>query len=552
MRNLVVVIGVLLASGVARADGPSSPRLAAFEKKLAAHERGAEEAFWRQVVAEGTPIIEDLHEPGHLVVTFVWRGSASTQRVTLNGPVTPPQPEAELARVPGSNTFATTLSLPDNGRFNYFFVIDGERYIYKSPPERFRHDPYNKSAYDPLQSTLELPYAPPQPSMVAHPGVAVGTVWRHTLAPASPQERPRQIYVYTPPGYSATGPTYPLLVAFDAEAATTQIPLPMMLDELIASKRIPPVVALLIGNVDRMRDLRPNPTFADFVALDLVPWIRARYHATSDPRRTVLSGISLGGLSAAYGAFRHPEVFGNVLSQSGSFWWGPDDAEPEATAHDYAIGPKLPIRFWMEVGSFELGGPRAETTQLAANRHLRDLLHARGYDVAYREFAGNHTYLCWRGTITDGLTALFGTPSKLPAARAPKAAPRPALAAGPGARSSAWRLVRIGLLEDGDAMLAEAKRLVAAKAEDDLVDEDEVNNAGCQVFMLGHVRDSLALLRWNTERFPKSANTWDSLAWAYLMLGDRAHAIENFKIDVRLDPKNFGATQVLGELTARP
>ena len=553
MRELCVGIGVLLlACGAAFADGPTSPRLAAFEKQLAAHERGAEEAFWRQAAAEGTPIVEDVHEPGHLLVTFVWRGSASTRRVTLNGPVSPPQPEAELARVPGSNTFATTVSLRDDARVSYFFVIDGERELFKSPPERFRHDPFNRHAEDPLMSALELPQAPPQTSIVAHAGVPVGTLWRHTLPAASAKERPRQIYVYTPPGYSETGPAYPLLVAFDAEAATSQIPLPLVLDELIAAKRIPPVVALLIGNVDRMRDLIPNPTFADFVALDLVPWVRAHYHATSDPRRTVLSGISLGGLSAAYGAFRHPEVFGNVLSQSGSFWWGPDGAEPEATARDYTTGPKLPVRFWMEVGAFELGGPRPETTQLAGNRHLRDILRARGYDVAYHEFDGNHTYLCWRGTIGDGLTALFGTPSKLPAARAPKAAPRPPLAAGPGVRPSAWRLLRIGLLEGGDAMLAEAKRLLAANATGDLVDEDEINNAGCMLLSFAHARDSVPLLRWNTERFPKSANTWDSLAWAYLILGDRAHAIENFKIDVQLDPKNFGAAQVLGELTARP
>ena len=377
-------------------------------------------------------------------------------------------------------------------------------------------------------------------------------MWRHTLPAATTQEPARQILVYTPPGYSATGPAYPLLVAFDAEAATAALLLPMVLDELIAAKRIPPVVALLIGNVNRSKDLMPNPSFADFVALDLVRWVRTHYHATSDPRRTVLSGISLGGLASAYGAFRHPEVFGNVLSQSGSFWWGPKEEEPEATSRDYATAPRLPIRFWMEVGSFELGGPRAETTQLAGNRHLRDVLRARGYDVAYREFAGNHTYLCWRGTIADGLTALFGTPSKLPAARALKTAPRPPLSVGSGTRSSWWHLLRVGLLDGGDAVLTEAKRLLAGNSEGYAIDEDDVNMVGCILFMTGHAQASLPLLRWNTERFPKSANTWDSLAWVYRELGDRARAIENFKIDVRLDPKNVVAAHVLADLTGPP
>lgn len=65
--------------------------------------------------------------------------------------------------------------------------------------------------------------------------------------------------------------------------------------------------------------------------------------------------------------------------------------EPEQTSRDFAQSPRLPLRFWMEVGSFELGAPRVETTQLAGNRHLRDVLRARGYDVHYQEFAGNHS-----------------------------------------------------------------------------------------------------------------------------------------------------------------
>jgi len=121
-----------------------------------------------------------------------------------------------------------------------------------------------------------------------------------------------------------------------------------------------------------------------------------------------------------------------VLSQSGSFWWGPGDEEPEKTSRDFVASPRLPLRFWMEVGTAEIGNPAHETTMLAANRHLRDVLKARGYDVSYHEFDGNHSYVCWRGTLADGLVALLATPPKLAAIRAPKAAPRPPLAIAPG------------------------------------------------------------------------------------------------------------------------
>ena len=97
-----------------------------------------------------------------------------------------------------------------------------------------------------------------------------------------------------------------------------------------------------------------------------------------------------------------------------------------------------------------------------------------------------------------------------------------------------------------------AKRLLAANADGYVLDEDEINTAGCFLTSLDHTSEALGLLRWNTERFPKSANTWDSLAWAYYFLGDSTHAVENLNIDVRLDSKNRDATRLLEELKAFP
>jgi hypothetical protein len=42
-----------------------------------------------------------------------------------------------------------------------------------------------------------------------------------------------------------------------------------------------------------------------------------------------------------------------------------------------------------------------------------------------------------------------------------------------------------------------------------------------------------------------------AIAWAYVFLGARLHAILNFKHELALDPKNPIATTMLGELSAK-
>lgn len=70
---------------------------------------------------------------------------------------------------------------------------------------------------------------------------------------------------------------------------------------------------------------------------------------------------------------------------------------------------KLPVRFYMDVGLLETGPtPDNGPDMVVVNRHLRDVLQAKGYFVHYSEFNGGHEYLNWRGTLSDGLIVLMG------------------------------------------------------------------------------------------------------------------------------------------------
>ncbi|MGB2668989.1 MAG: alpha/beta hydrolase-fold protein [Candidatus Acidiferrum sp.] len=188
------------------------------------------------------------------------------------------------------------------------------------------------------------------------------------------------------------------------------IPTPTILDNLIAAKKIGPTVAIFVNNMgQRNRDLGGYAPFADFLALELIPWVRTNYRIKDGPGHVVLAGSSRGGLAASQCAFYHPDVVGNVLSQSGAFWVRNDDKNPPPWPITLDTGdmvltfrdsPRVPIKFYMEVGRFD--------GLVGINRELRDVLLLKGYVVTYREFDGGHDYLYWRGSLADGLIALIG------------------------------------------------------------------------------------------------------------------------------------------------
>jgi enterochelin esterase family protein len=250
--------------------------------------------------------------------------------------------------------------------------------------------------------------------------VPAGTVEPHRFESAT-LGNARVIWTYTPPGYRTDGDPYPLVVLFDG-FGYLKMDIAITLDNLIAEKRIPPVICAMIHQLDRNVELPCNPQFIDCIADELLPtWVRQRYHATGDPARTVIGGLSYGGLAATWAAFHRPHAFHNVLSQSGSYWWGPgltiparlDDASVDWhwLIRQYEASALPPLRFYLDVGTRErpdLTDVYIYPDQVACNRALRDVLVAKGHDVTYAEFIGGHDYACWRGTIADGLIALLG------------------------------------------------------------------------------------------------------------------------------------------------
>ena len=398
------------------------------------------DAFWSEVKATGTPLIEPLGEK-HALVTFLWRGAPDTRNVVvLLSDFAGVRPQDHMMRrLENSDVWFLTVRLPPAARFLYRLspndplnnaFLGG---LLGSSPQP---DPLNPKSFFDIGSIAELPGAPRQPWIVSNPDNPSGTVSNEQVIVSTQMKMERLVWVYTPPGYRSTGAPADLLVIFDGRMYIDRLLAPITFDNLIAGKRIAPVVAVFIENPFSVRndELSANPAYADFIATELVPWMRQRFNVTKDPRRVVIAGASAGGDGAMYVALQHSHVFGNVLSQSAGLS-SPErmqqyaERAPGAETGDrhvveeiedrsltegvwlarlFIAVPKRPIRFYMDVGTFEADFMGGGLGALEPNRHMRDVLLAKGYDVHYQEFIGGHDYINWRGTLADGLIALLG------------------------------------------------------------------------------------------------------------------------------------------------
>ena len=417
-------------------DQPSSPRLLVLRDRLTSGDRTALDKFWKEIREQGAPIIEPAADSDDdMLVTMLWRATEETRNVFVFrlGDVSKP-----MTRLLDTDLWYKTFRLQKGARFIYQFATN-----LPDPKEwrgitRFegalRNDPLNPfqftehyNEFNPYEgnsfSAVELPSAEQQSWTIVRPNVPAGRVQRDKFtSKLLGNERP--IWIYTPHGYATDKKRYGLLVLTDGGQYVNTVRVATTLDNLIAAGLIPPLVAVMVENPDRWRELSCNSTYADFLAQEIVPWARANYHATDRPEQTIIGGASQGGLQAAFVGLKHSEVFGNVLSQSGAFGWKPDgEKEWEWLNRQFAASARLPLRFSFEAGLLEgtwwwrdlmtrlPNAPPAnliDPTLLAANRNLRDTLQSKGYAVHYTEFNGNHGMLNWRGTLASHLIALAG------------------------------------------------------------------------------------------------------------------------------------------------
>jgi hypothetical protein len=242
-----------------------------------------------------------------------------------------------------------------------------------------------------------------------YPGIARDAGTFGTVDPADPAKLvvttshpapyTRRVAVYVPRQY-VPGTAVPFIVGADGPDRA----LFTALDNLIAQKRVPVMIAISIGNGSgdaqgSQRGLEYDTMsgrYAEFVETEVLPLVEKQYGVklTRDPEGRATMGGSSGGSAALIMAWYHPELYHRVLTYSLTAvnqQWPPSAETPHGAweFHERLIpdSPVKPIRIWMEVGDRDLFNPNVMRDNMhdwvVANESMARVLAARGYHYQF-------------------------------------------------------------------------------------------------------------------------------------------------------------------------
>ena len=209
----------------------------------------------------------------------------------------------------------------------------------------------------------------------------------------------RKVAVYVPAQYEAGKPA-PFLVSQDSMG---QGELPTILDNMIADKRLPVMVAIMIdsGGGDAQGSERGleydtvSGAYAEFIENEVLPRAtqETKVTFTKDPDARMTMGGSSGAACAFSMAWFHPEWYHRVVSYSGTYvnQQSPPNKETPHGAWEYhehlipRTKPK-PLRVWMHVGENDNRSKDPESTLhnwVMANQRMAAVLRAMKYHYQF-------------------------------------------------------------------------------------------------------------------------------------------------------------------------
>ncbi|MCA9126774.1 MAG: SMP-30/gluconolactonase/LRE family protein [Planctomycetales bacterium] len=220
--------------------------------------------------------------------------------------------------------------------------------------------------------------------------VEVMEPWESTVFPGTT----RNWAIYVPAQYSPDEPAA-VMIFQDGERMRDikgRWRIPTVFDNLIARGDMPPTIAIFLdpghevsrprqGNRSSNRSFEYDglgDRYARFLLDEILPEVSKRYALSTDPNMRAIGGSSSGAICAFTAAWEHPEEFGKVYSNVGSF----------TNLRGGNVYPSLvrktepkPIRVYMADTSGDVDN--AFGSWPLANRQMAAALEYMGYDVRF-------------------------------------------------------------------------------------------------------------------------------------------------------------------------
>ena len=280
------------------------------------------------------------------------------------------------------------------------FVI-GPGYVAAPERERAKGIPHGKL----IQFVIDS-----KETKLLNPGIArneFGTVDPNNpktlIVETHPIDYERQITVYVPAQYQRST-VAPFMVCHDGPKGKPDMTLPCILDNLIAQKRVPPMIAIMIANGggDAQGHQRGKEydtmsgVFAEYIETEVLPRVEKRCDVklTDDPDARAVMGNSSGGSAALIMAWYRTDLYRRVLTTSGTFinqqWpFNPETPDGAWGFHSSIIpsSPRKPLRIFIAVGDRDLLNPNVMRDGMhdwvEANHRMAKVLKDKGYAYQY-------------------------------------------------------------------------------------------------------------------------------------------------------------------------
>ena len=340
----------------------------------------------------------------------------------------------------------------------------------------------------------------------------------------------RRILVRTPANYETNKATYPVMYMTDGDAHIAHTS--GSIDFLARNGRMSELILVGIPNTDRTRDLSPSkpsntgatgapqfPTaggadkFLQFIETELIPEINKRYRVS--PYK-ILAGHSLGGMFAVHTMVTKPDLFNSYIAVSPALQW--DNQLVVKRAEEFFKNRKeFDATFFMTIANEP--GP------------LEDAFHQFKQLLAKNQTTG----FVWdaqemqdedHGTVVLR-SHYFGLRKVYDGWQMPRDPMTGAIAGG---------------LKAADEHYAKLSKKFGYQLQ---VPEVMVNQIGYQHLFADEVDKAIEVLKIQVERYPESANPYDSLGEAYERSGKLDLAVPMYEKAAAIGKKNNDANAAL-------